>query len=229
MKITEKRLKEIIKEEVASLDEKNYYPSGRFGSSQVQHGQRERTPEEREHDRRERERQNQDYAHRYGKKPFGSRGTHLEEEDTTAHDRRNALVEPRGLSWRAEDDTMSVGADIEGYPEPEEDEDPMASRLGTREEQLLSRILARAVVDKYDSYEDLANDLGLELDIRMLGWLRSLKANPMYGSSGVEEGKVSSHRSEVTYSKEKRGKSKKPEKKAYNKADRAQAKRDLKK
>ena len=45
----------------------------------------------------------------------------------------------------------------------------------------------------------------------------------------LEEGKVKGHRSEVTYSKEKRGKSKKPEKKAYNKADRAQAKRELKK
>ena len=45
----------------------------------------------------------------------------------------------------------------------------------------------------------------------------------------VEEGKVSGHRSEVTYATEKRGKSKKPEKKAYNKAVRAQAKRDLKK
>ena len=43
------------------------------------------------------------------------------------------------------------------------------------------------------------------------------------------EGKVSGHRSEVTYSKEKRGKSKKPEKKAYNKADRTQTKLDLKK
>ena len=126
-------------------------------------------------------------------------------------------------------ETVSMGADIEGYPEPGEDEDPMASRLGTPEEQLLSRILARAVVDKYDSYEDLANDLGLELDIRMLGWLRSLKANPMYGSSGMEESKVSGHRSEVTYSKSKRGKSKKSEKKAYNKADRAQSKRDVKK
>ena len=124
---------------------------------------------------------------------------------------------------------VAIGAQIEDIPEPEEDEDPMASHLGTREEQLLSRILARAVVDKYDSYEDLANDLGLELDIRMLGWLRSLKANPMYGSSGMEESKVSGHRSEVTYSKERRGQSKKPEKKAYNKADRAQSKRDVKK
>ena len=83
---------------------------------------------------------------------------------------------------------LEYTADIDQYAEPEVEEDPMASRLGTREEQLLSRILARAVVDKYDSYEDLANDLGLELDIRMLGWLRSLKANPMYGSS-LQEGR----------------------------------------
>ena len=124
---------------------------------------------------------------------------------------------------------LEYTGDIDQYPEPEVEEDPMASRLGTREEQLLSRILARAVVDKYDSYEDLANDLGLELDIRMLNWLQALRANPMYGSSGMEEGKVSGHRSEVTYSKSKRGKSKKPEKKAYNKAARAQAKKDLKK
>ena len=45
----------------------------------------------------------------------------------------------------------------------------------------------------------------------------------------VEEGKVSGHRSELTYAQEKRGKSKKPEKKAYNKAVRAQAKKELKK
>jgi len=86
-------------------------------------------------------------------------------------------------------DTMSVGADIEGYPEPEEDEDPMASRLGTREEQLLSRILARAVVDRYDSLEDLADDLGIEITRDMARFIGSLKANPMYGSSrrGLQE------------------------------------------
>jgi len=78
------------------------------------------------------------------------------------------------------------------------------------------------------SKEEL-KELSLSLDAETVAELRHLLANPMYGSSGVEEGKVSSHRSEVTYSKEKRGKSKKPEKKAYNKADRAQAKRDLKK
>ena len=126
-------------------------------------------------------------------------------------------------------DTMSVGADIEGYPEPEEEEDPMAGRLGTREEQLLSRILSRAVVDRYDSLQDLAADLGVEMTADMAHFIRSLKANPMYGSSEMEEGKVSGHRSEVTYSKSKRGQSKKPEKKAYNKAERAQSKRDVKK
>jgi len=125
-------------------------------------------------------------------------------------------------------ETVSMGADIEGYPEPEEDEDPMASRLGTPEEQLLSRILARAVVDKYDSLNAISAALGVEMTDDMVRFIGSLKANPMYGSSGVEEGKVSSHRTEVTYSKEKRGKSKKPEKKAYNKAARAQSKRDIK-
>jgi len=126
-------------------------------------------------------------------------------------------------------ETVSMGADIEGFPEPEEDEDPMASRLGTPEEQLLSRILLRAVVDNYGSTEDLAADLGIEMTDDMVRFIGSLKANPMYGSSGVEESKVSGHRSEVTYSKSKRGKSKKPQKKAYNKADRAQSKRDVKK
>jgi len=78
MKLTKQRLKEIIREELAEamLDEKNYYPTG-YGTDPTR---RDRTPEERERDRRERERQNQDYIHRHGKKPFGSRGTHLEED-----------------------------------------------------------------------------------------------------------------------------------------------------
>jgi hypothetical protein len=80
-------------------------------------------------------------------------------------------------------ETVSMGADIEGFPEPEEDEDPMASRLGTPEEQLLSRILLRAVVDNYSSTEDLAADLGIEMTKDMARFIGSLKANPMYGSS----------------------------------------------
>ena len=98
---------------------------------------------------------------------------------------------------------------------------------GSPEERLLTLMRAREVLAAM-SEEDL-EELSLSLDGETTRWLQHLLANPMYGSSGVEEGKVSSHRSEVTYSKEKRGKSKKPEKKAYNKADRAQAKRDLKK
>jgi hypothetical protein len=132
-----------------------------------------------------------------------------------------------------EDDAMRgaerPGPDIEGYPNPEEEEDPMASQLGTEKQQLLSRILARAVVDRYASPAEIEHGLGLEMTPEMTHFIQYLQSNPMFGSSGVKEGKVSGHRSEVTYSKEKRGKSKKPEKKAYNKADRAQAKRELKK
>ena len=132
------------------------------------------------------------------------------------------------------DDDAMRGADrpglgIEDYPQTEPEEDPMVSHLGTPQEQLLSRILSRAVVDRYDSLQDLAADLGVEMTADMAHFIRSLKANPMYGSSEMEEGKVSGHRSEVTYSKSKRGQSKKPEKKAYNKAERAQSKRDVKK
>jgi len=80
-------------------------------------------------------------------------------------------------------ETVSMGSDIEGFPEPEEEEDPMASRLGTPEEQLLSRILSRAVVDRYDSLQDLADDLGVDMTPDMVRFIGSLKANPMYGSS----------------------------------------------
>ena len=98
---------------------------------------------------------------------------------------------------------------------------------GSPEERLLTLMKAREVLAKMS--EEELEELSLSLDGETTRWLQHLLANPMYGSSGVEEGKVSGHRSEVTYSKSKRGKSKKPEKKAYNKAERAQAKRDLKK
>jgi len=97
---------------------------------------------------------------------------------------------------------------------------------GSPEEQMLRRIKARELLAAM-SKEEL-KELSLSLDAETVAELRHLLANPMYGSPGVEEGKVSSHRTEVTYSKEKRGKSKRPEKKAYNKAVRAQAKRDIK-
>jgi hypothetical protein len=61
----------------------------------------------------------------------------------------------------------------------------------------------------------------------LVHFIQYLQANPMYGSSGLEEAsdtKVSKKRSEKTLPD-----SKKAANKAYNKADRAQAKRDLKK
>lgn len=84
---------------------------------------------------------------------------------------------------REELETTSVGADIEDFPQPENFEDPtsrLPALLGTREEQLLSRILSRAVVDKYDSLQDLADDLGVEMTPDMVRFIGSLKANPMY-------------------------------------------------
>jgi hypothetical protein len=195
MKITRQRLREIIKEEFTSLDEKNYYPTD-YGTDPTR---RERTPEEREHDRRERERQNQAYVHRYGKKSFGSPGTHLEEEqEDISYEDELGVTEPR-------------------------------FEASSPEGKLINKLLIHAKVEGAHSPEDAAALLGLGDDEEVIEYVGSLMNNPMYGSSGVEEGKVSSHRSEVTYSKGKRGKSKKPEKKAYNKADRAQAKRDLKK
>ena len=80
-------------------------------------------------------------------------------------------------------ETISMGPSIEEYPQREEEEDPMAGRLGTPEAQLLSRILARAVVDRYDSLDALAADLGVEMTDDMIRFIRYLKANPMFGSS----------------------------------------------
>tara|TARA_Y100000034_G_scaffold33315_1_gene40860 strand:- start:74 stop:565 length:492 start_codon:yes stop_codon:yes gene_type:complete len=129
---------------------------------------------------------------------------------------------------------------------------------GSPEGKLINKLLIHAKVEGAKGPEDAAALLGLGDDEEVIEYIGSLMNNPMYkksepprerdersyqmdlddrlmqsgawqGEEGVEEGKVSGHRSEVTYSKSKRGKSKKPEKKAYNKAERAQAKRDLKK
>tara|TARA_R110002020_G_C16038176_1_gene753485 strand:- start:333 stop:761 length:429 start_codon:yes stop_codon:yes gene_type:complete len=76
MKITKHRLKEIIREELSSLDEKNYYPTN-YGSDTTR---RERTPEERDRDRRERERQDALHKSHYSKRGSVRGGAHLEEE-----------------------------------------------------------------------------------------------------------------------------------------------------
>ena len=126
-------------------------------------------------------------------------------------------------------ETVSVGAGIEDFPEPEEVDDPDLG-LGTPEETLLTLMRAREILDRFESFEELAEAFPeISHDEALARWVAAIKENPMYGSSGMEESKVSGHRSEVTYSKSKRGQSKKPEKKAYNKAERAQSKRDIKK
>lgn len=97
------------------------------------------------------------------------------------------------------------------------------------EQKLIDALAQRAAVDGM-SAEDAAAAYGLEGDAEVIAYIQGLLGDKMLDNPrGVGEGKVSSHRTEVTYSKEKRGKSKRPEKKAYNKAVRAQSKRDIKK
>tara|TARA_Y100000310_G_scaffold220688_1_gene222260 strand:+ start:466 stop:783 length:318 start_codon:yes stop_codon:yes gene_type:complete len=86
------------------------------------------------------------------------------------------------------DDDAMRGADrpglgIEDYPQTEPEEDPMVSHLGTPQEQLLSRILARAVVDRYASSAEIERALGLKMTPKLESFIQYLKANPMYGSS----------------------------------------------
>tara|TARA_R110000824_G_scaffold365147_1_gene553637 strand:- start:44 stop:334 length:291 start_codon:yes stop_codon:yes gene_type:complete len=77
-----------------------------------------------------------------------------------------------------EDVPYYVGPDIEDFPEPEEDEDPMASRLGTPEERLLTLINARKVLSGMSDEE--LEQLSLSLDGETVRALQHLLANPMY-------------------------------------------------
>jgi hypothetical protein len=152
----------------------------------------------------------------------------LEEKANQAHQRRAALVSPNagGLSWRDDDSSEeSEGLSYEdelGVTEPR-------FEASSPEGKLINKLLIHAKVEGAHSPEEAAALLGLGNDEEVIDYIGSLMGNQMYGSSGMGESKVSGHRSEVTYSKSKRGKSKKLQKKAYNKADRAQSKRDVKK
>jgi hypothetical protein len=154
-----------------------------------------------------------------------------DEEDTLQEDDDDAM---RGAE--------RPGPDIEGYPNPEEEEDPMASQLGTEKQQLLSRILARAVVDRYASPAEIEHGLGLEMTPEMTHFIQYLQANPMFGSSGMEESSQSGStqgrgspgaRSESGFAQGTRsrraGGPKKRAKKTTSKTDRASSKRELKK
>ena len=125
-----------------------------------------------------------------------------------------------------------VGAGIEDLPELPEDEpsDPTPeARTVTRPFLAMTRefadyLEANEIPSEYDVIKQHLLNLGLSRSEAGIYALYGAQS-----TAGMEEGKVSDHQSEVTYSKEKRGKSTKREKKAYNKAARAQAKRDLKK
>ena len=76
MKISKQKIKEIIREELSSLDEKNYYPTD-YGTDPTR---RDRTPQERDRDRRERKRQDDLHKSHYSKRGSVRGGAHLEEE-----------------------------------------------------------------------------------------------------------------------------------------------------
>jgi len=125
-----------------------------------------------------------------------------------------------------------VGAEIEDVPEPPEPapSSPSAEAMTVTRpflamtDEFADYLAANEIPSEYDAIKQHLLDLGLP---RTAAGIYALYGMESHG--GMEESKVSSKQSEVTYAREKRGKSKKPEKKAYNKAARAQAKRDLKK
>jgi RimJ/RimL family protein N-acetyltransferase len=83
-----------------------------------------------------------------------------------------------------------VGAEIEDAPEPPEDVEEPDLGLGTPEETLLTLMRAREILDQFGSFEELAAAYpDIEQDQDTARWVAAIKANPMYGSSGVEEGK----------------------------------------
>jgi len=84
-------------------------------------------------------------------------------------------------------ETVSVGAGIEDFPEPEEVDDPDLG-LGTPEETLLTLMRAREILDRFESFEELAEAFPeISHDEALARWVAAIKENPMYGSS-LEEG-----------------------------------------
>jgi hypothetical protein len=89
-----------------------------------------------------------------------------------------------------EPETVSVGGDIEGFQQPEEEEDTsnVAALLGTAEGTLLARMLAREILDRFGTFEELATAFPqIPRDRLSAQWVAAIKHNPMYGSSGLGE------------------------------------------
>ena len=78
-------------------------------------------------------------------------------------------------------ETVSVGAGIEDFPEPEEIDQPDLG-LGTHEETLLTLMRARKILDRFESFEELADAFpDLDRSSELARWVAAIKANPMYG------------------------------------------------
>ena len=78
-------------------------------------------------------------------------------------------------------ETVSVGAGIEDFSEPEEVDDPDLG-LGTPEETLLTLMRAREILDRFESFEELAEAFPeISHDEALARWVAAIKENPMYG------------------------------------------------
>ena len=84
---------------------------------------------------------------------------------------------------KEEFETVSVGADIENFPEPEEIDQPDLG-LGTSGETLLTLMHVRKILDRFGSFEELAEAFPeISHDAAIARLVAAIKANPMYGSS----------------------------------------------
>ena len=78
---------------------------------------------------------------------------------------------------------LPVGADIEDFPEPEEIDQPDLG-LGTPEETLLTLMHVRKILDRFGSFDELAEAFPeISHDAAIARLVAAIKANPMYGSS----------------------------------------------
>ena len=79
-------------------------------------------------------------------------------------------------------ETVSMGADIEGYPErPEEEDSTASSRLaGSPEEQALASMLLQKAV-QYTSADELGRAFGIEMTADLESAFEAAKADPRYG------------------------------------------------
>jgi len=76
---------------------------------------------------------------------------------------------------------LQYTADIDQYPEPEEIDQPDLG-LGTPEETLLTLMHVRKILDRFGSFDELAEAFPeISHDAAIARLVAAIKANPMYG------------------------------------------------